>query len=211
LNRNEKLNQQERSEERDKTMKKSLWGYGFFMMSLLGFVTAGSGAGDNLLINPDFEMGMKGWSEWNSVPGAADGKISTEKFHGGVQSAKRWLTKPTELTYSSIVQDYLPAAKGDEITLSGWLMSPSEDPLVGGAEAFLVIEFWRGTEKMAFHESERLHDQGSWKEFKVSGIVPEGTELIKICCFLFGFKGSSGTVYFDDLKVELKSEKDQNK
>lgn len=175
---------------------------------LLVFTATDIRAQVNLLVNPGFENDLEGWFEWDSEAGVAKGRISSEYSHGGSHSGKRWLMKPGELTYSCFIQELdIEASAGDLISVSGWMMSPSEDPLRNGAEAFLVIEFWRGAEKIRYPESKRLNSQSDWKEYKVSGIVPEGTNSVKVCCFLFGFDGTKGAIYFDDLKVEIKPKK----
>ena len=174
-------------------------------LSLL-FSTSNVIAQENILVNPGFEKGPEGWTEWDSVEGVTGGEVSSEEFHGGAYSGKRWLTNPEELVYSVFIQELtIEAQKGDVITFSGWMMSPARDPLKNGAEAFLVIEFWKGTEKIGFPETERLRGQSQWKQYKVSGTAPEGTSTVKVCCFLFGPAGAKGTVYFDDLKIEVKS------
>ena len=171
----------------------------------LFFILSNAATEENILINPGFEKDLKGWFEWNSDEGTAKGGISTQYSHSGTHSGKRWLVKPTELTYSCFIQQLdTEVQAGDKIFVTGWMMSPPDDPLKGGSEAFVVIEFWRGTEKMGFPETKRLNTQSQWKEYKILGVVPEGADVAKICCFLFGFEGSKGTVYFDDLKVEIK-------
>ena len=176
-----------------------------FVALLLVFTVPDVKAGEGVLIDPGFEMGSEEWSEWNSDEEAASGEISTEQFHSGSHSAKRWLTNPTELTYSVFIQPLnIDVNEGDVISFSGWMMSPPEDPLKLGAEALLVIEFWSGGEKVDFPESTRLGRRSQWKKYTVSGVVPEGADAVKVCAFLFGFEGASGTVYFDDLKVEIK-------
>ena len=176
-----------------------------FVALLLVFTAPDVKAEEGVLIDPGFEINSEEWSEWNSDEGAASGEISTEQFHSGTHSGKRWLTNPTELTYSVFIQPLnIDVNEGDVIFLSGWMMSPQDDPLKLGAEAFLVIEIWSGGEKIDWPESERLNSQSRWKKYTVSGVVPEGADAVKVCCFLFGFEGASGTVYFDDLKIEIK-------
>ncbi|MEA3347151.1 MAG: hypothetical protein U9Q21_03575, partial [Candidatus Auribacterota bacterium] len=60
-----------------------------------------------------------------------------------------------------------------------------------------------GTEKTASSESAHLNKQSQWDKFEAAGVVPKGTEFVKICCFLTGSKGSIGTVYFDDLQLKI--------
>ncbi len=173
-------------------------------LSLL-FSTSNVMAQENILVNPGFEKGPESWTEWDSVEGATSGKITNEAFHAGSFSGKRKMANPTELVYSAFMQELnVEVQKGDVITFSGWLMSPMQDPLKNGAEAFLVIEFWKEAKKIAYPETTRLRGQSQWKRYEVSGTVPEGTTLVKVCCFLFGPKGAKGTVYFDDLEVDIK-------
>lgn len=187
-------------------MKKLLLGGCLIAALLLLFSAPDVKAEEGVLANPGFENELEGWSEWNSVEGATGGEVSAEELHGGAHSGKRWMKNPGELAYSVFIQELnVEVKKGDTVTLSGWMMSPASDPLKDGAEAFLVIEFWKGKDKIGFPETERLRGQSQWKQYKVTGTVPEGTSAVKVCCFLFGPEKAKGTVYFDDLKVEVKS------
>lgn len=187
-------------------MKKILLGGWLVAALLLLFSAPDVKAEEGVLINPGFEEELEGWSEWNSVEEVTGGEVSSEELHGGAYSGKRWLNNPGELVYSAFIQELnIEVQKGDVVTLTGWMMSPAKDPLKDGAEAFLVIEFWKGTEKIGFPETERLRGQSQWKQYKVSKAVPDGTSAVKVCCFLFGPERAKGTVYFDDLKIAVKS------
>jgi len=187
-------------------MKKVLLGGWLAAALLLLFSASNIRAGEGVIVNPGFEQELEGWSEWNSVEGATGGEVSAEELHGGAHSGKRWMDNPGELAYSVFIQQLnVEVKKGDTVILTGWMMSPASDPLKDGAEAFLVIEFWKGDNKIGFPETERLRGQSQWKQYKVTGTVPDGTDAVKVCCFLFGPEKAKGTVYFDDLNIEINS------
>lgn len=158
----------------------------------------------NALINPGFEDGENDWYNWNSTEGIESGQITSEYSYNGNNSAYREISGEGMGCFGQIIS----VNPGDAIEASVWIMNPASEALSGGAEAFLRIEFWdvQGEVKTPLvygHlESTHLNKPTKWIKIEASGIIPEGTEEVRILGFAKGFNDSSkGKVYFDDFKA----------
>ena len=172
------------------------------------FVSVSARAETNLILNPGFEEieltasedDAKYWDEWT-------GKRSDLYSHSGQWSLNSWGADTTG--DCGAWQGDISVTPGKQIVFTAYLMSPDgtgigKSPLTGGAEAFIEIE-WRGTEPLKNIESPHLTGatNGKWKCYSVSGVAPQGTIAARFVCKVISAPGSSGDVYFDDLKAKI--------
>jgi len=97
---------------------------------------------------------------------------------------------------------------GTKFCFSGYLISPNEgghhkSPLAGGAEAFLEIEWWQGDVKLSSARSSSLTGASDWKLYSVTDTAPTDADSVRFVVKTQSVPGSSGDVYFDDLKVMI--------
>ena len=188
-------------------------------------------AEENLILNPGFEI--KGpltgdgetryWVEdddakyWDEV--AHGSKRSNLSKHRGKWSLNSWGGNYIEEhgawqgdDNSNGQTQFIPIIQGTQIVFTAYLMSPNgeeigKSPLSGGAEAFIEIE-WSGTSPVESVQSDYLTgtSNGKWKLYLVSGTAPPGTTAVRFVLKVICVPGSSGDVYFDDLKAVIVSE-----
>lgn len=117
----------------------------------------------------------------------------------------------TSLMYRlSMVNDNLNKDRiqpGTEVTLKGYVMMPSNDPMTGNNTANLKImafdDSWSTASSPVINSD---YSQNEWHYFEVSMVVPERRAFPNTSSVLIGlcynqFDGQTGTVYFDDVSI----------
>ncbi len=157
----------------------------------------------NLLENPGFELEdhadaakAAGWDIWM-------GERLNEFKHSGDWSLHSWAFDGEG---DGGAWRAMPASAGSKISFQGYLMSPKEggyhtSPLLGGAEAFLELEWFQGETKLGSEKSSILKGASDWKLYEVTGTAPAGADSVRFICKIKIAPGSSGDIYFDDLSV----------
>jgi hypothetical protein len=182
-------------------------------MSMLGlvliittlFISLPSEAETGLLKNPGFESEVNKTTDWDIWTG----ERLNEYKHSGDWSLHGWGFDGNGDTGA---WQGISVTPGTKVEFKGYLMSPGEvgvphkDPLKGGAEAYLEIEWYKGGTKLSSITSTKLTGASDWKLYSVSGVAPEGADSSRIVAKVKSVPGSSGDVYFDDLKATAASD-----
>lgn len=171
-------------------------------------INSNSYAAENLLQNPGFEE-EDGWNVWGKETWIRDIN-STDEKHSGNQSFKVVIekTKPWDSTIAEqIIKDFNP---GDKLEASVWVMVPEKAPLVDTLvylEVFFMKEDGSDLSKL---QSIKYNNQAvpQWTKLTISSIIPEGAKEIKCWLVVAPQEGdNSGTVYFDDARLEIVPQK----
>ncbi|MCK5306447.1 MAG: hypothetical protein KAJ66_04870 [Candidatus Omnitrophica bacterium] len=177
---------------------------------------------ENLILNPGFEdVGLtqnqddaRFWNEWDS-------KRSNLYSYNGQWALNCWGSDDSNDRGAwqgdddgSGESQFISVSPGTRVLFSAYLMSPDtagigQSPLAGGVIAFLEIE-WRGTKPLESVKSPCLNSTtgGSWEMYSVSGIAPQGTTSVRFVPKAISVPGSSGDVYFDELKAVIVTDED---
>ncbi|MEA3347165.1 MAG: hypothetical protein U9Q21_03650, partial [Candidatus Auribacterota bacterium] len=133
-------------------------------------------ADDSAFFNTGFEEGESMWYNWND--GASSGEITEKYNHSGNKSACREISGEGQGCYGQIT----PINSGEIIEASVWVMNPSSEALLKGAEVCLRIEFWNDEGPLGSGHVESVHVKeptGKWIKLAVKArtrdsIVPAG-------------------------------------
>ena len=170
-------------------------------VAMLIFTQSSVKAADSLLINPGFESGSDitadNWNQW-----AGSERLSEFK-HTGDWALHDWADDGT--WDRGAFQD-IKTATGTKFIFTCYAMSPNESgmyksPIMGGAEAYLEIEWIQGETTLSSVKSDTIKGATDWKQLSVSGTVPDGADTARFVVKVKCESGSSGDVYFDDLEV----------
>lgn len=173
---------------------------GLMLLTVMLFVSFPLRAETNLLKNPGFESEADKTTDWEVWMG----ERLDEFKHGGNWSLHGW---GYDGDGDCGAWQGISVNPGTKVEFKGYLMSPGEvgvfhkDPLKDGAEAFLEIEWFKVETKLSSITSTKLTGASDWKLYSVSGTAPEGADSARIVAKVKSAPGSSGDVYFDDLKV----------
>ena len=96
---------------------------------------------------------------------------------------------------------------GTELTVRGYIMTPSSDRISGENHAELII--WSYTDLWNISTSEVIDKNSTpdvWHPFEVSAVVPEHRQWPNTASVFAGFRysqfaGATGAVYFDDITI----------
>ncbi len=182
-------------------------GIGVLLMAaaVVTIVAMPAAAQANLLENPGFEAegydganSTAGWDVWLGERLDEFQRTGSWSLHGwgfdGDGDGGGWQT--------------ISVTPGSKVHFTGYLMSPSEggfhkSPLAGGAEAFLEIEWFQGDTKLSSIKSDILRGESDWALYSAAGTAPSGIDSVRFVAKIQSIPGSSGDVYFDDLKVKV--------
>ncbi len=164
--------------------------------------TNGDSYTNNILRNTDFREGGRHWSFLPSGVTAVDtsrvfqGRYSVKSNQSGASSMKPcgWIAGGDN--------EFIPAKKGDVITLSCWVCCDNPSAIDGGVVAEI---YWRDTAKQRIvtsvynHASFMPSGPGTWTlRSLTSDVAPEGTAYAELRCQLT----QNGTVWFNGIKAE---------
>ncbi|MDP2942273.1 MAG: hypothetical protein Q8O36_02005 [Candidatus Omnitrophota bacterium] len=176
----------------------------FFVFSCIASLTAYSYAAENLLQNPDFE-GKEGWNIWGKETWTKEINSKEEKHSGNtsfkvvIEDAKPWDSTIAE----QIIKD-VPAESHFEATV--WVMVPQKTPLVDTLVYLEVILIKEDGSEFKKFQSVKYDNQAipQWQKLAVSGTIPSGIKALKYWLVIAPQQeGCSGTVYFDDARLEI--------
>jgi hypothetical protein len=157
---------------------------------------------NNILRNTDFREGDRHWRFMANGVTAVDtsrvfqGRYSVKSAQSGASSMKPcgWIAGGDN--------EFIPAKKGDVITLSCWVCCDNPSAIDGGVVAEI---YWRDTAKQRIatsvynHASFMPSGPGTWTlRSLTSDVAPEGTAYAELRCQLV----QNGTVWFNGIKAE---------
>lgn len=157
---------------------------------------------NNILRNTDFREGDRHWWFMSNGVTAVDtsrvfqGRYSVKSTQSGASSMKPcgWIAGGDN--------EFIPAKKGDVITLSCWVCCDNPSAIDGGVVAEI---YWRDTAKQRIatsvynHASFMPSGPGTWTlRSLTSDVAPEGTAYAELRCQLV----QNGTVWFNGIKAE---------
>lgn len=158
----------------------------------------------NLIPNSSFEFPQK-----EGVPPLRwlfnlplNGKAVTDWNTSRSGRASLCLHIPTNapLGWYSAYQEFPLSPHNQHITLSVYVKTRG---LQGGAGAYCSLNFFRGNERISFHDSEtKLTGDSDWKRIQTNAIVPPRTTRMTVVLVVYGY----GTAWFDDVQLELGDE-----
>lgn len=126
------------------------------------------------------------------------------------------LSKPSHHTTLNLrmseVNDFINKDRivpGSEVTISGYIMTPSNDPLTGENSAAIII--CARELNWIYATSETItssHEQDVWHYVEAKMTIPERTDRPNTSTALLHFRynqylENTGTVYFDDVKISV--------
>jgi beta-glucanase (GH16 family) len=148
-----------------------------------------------LLVNGGFEGVQTGWSKWGSNATVVS---DAGYFYSSGSAVTYWVDSGF---YQSVT-----ASPGDSFTLSGKMIYPSANPLVG-RRAYIKIEFWNGATQLGFVEVGVMNPEDSanqWHSYSGDVTTPASTTQVRVVLLTYdiGTQGSgSGWAYFDDISL----------
>ena len=157
---------------------------------------------NNILRNTDFREGGRHWWFMRNGVTAVDtsrvfqGRYSVKSTQSGASSTKPcgWIAGNDN--------EFIPAKKGDAITLSCWVCCDNPSAIDGDVVAEI---YWRDAAKQRIatsvynHASFMPSGPGTWTlRSLTSDVAPEGTAYAELRCQLM----QNGTVWFNGIKAE---------
>jgi hypothetical protein len=154
--------------------------------------------GQNLIKNPGFEAGLDGWKLFTWPPGSPLPRLDfdTQVVREGRQSLRMDAVRPTDCgCYQEIL-----LKPGHYYLFSGWVRTRG---LVSRGASVLGTFHIHARATNDFIHKEPNHDgDADWKMVSFTFKTRPDDGLVRIVLFLAGFGQGTGTVWFDDLKVE---------
>lgn len=164
--------------------------------------TNGDSYTNNILRNTDFREGGRHWWFMSNGVTAVDtsrvfqGRVSLRSSQSGATTSKPcgWIAGSDN--------EFIPAKKGDVITLSCWVCCDNPSAIDGDVVAEI---YWRDAAKQRIatsvynHASFMPSGPGTWTlRSLTSDVAPEGTAYAELRCQLT----QNGTVWFNGIKAE---------
>ena len=199
----------------------------FFFLAVLA-----TSAAANVLTNPGFESDAPGESRnligwrWYGQPWGNTFNESGAAARSGSNYFKVFPGFTGSVNYSGLIQDYI-SGPGAAYTADGWAKMIATDALAGQNVAWIEVSFRDATAKMlALYRSSLITTNGfpkhTWIHLPVTNqynpdtfsltntvsilVAPAGTYFVRYQIVLQGdADGSNGSVYFDDLNLNLSS------
>jgi hypothetical protein len=161
------------------------------LLALLVFPCAAS-AGENLIVNADFEQGLPGWHNFWSRTGEGSAAIDTEKVHGGKQAVR--VDHPGHKDWSLAQGKWLSVSPGQIYDLSGWVQVKGE----GYAELGVILRDTADKVIDWSYGGQATHATDQWRLLRSRFLVPADVKSMQVR--LIGYE--SATVWFDDARLE---------
>lgn len=181
-------------------------------------LTVPAAQAQNLLVNPDFENGMTGWTTFGHASSAStftqSGSFALKEY------GNWWSTWDATGAYQN-----LPANPGDSFTLTAYGFDSSADAVSGANQNYALLKIvWLDGGGNALQplagpgavtgsspgiESQHLNNQtplDTWVPLSASGVAPAGTASIQIFGGLFvqpNWEG--GSLWFDNESLTVAS------
>ena len=166
------------------------------------------------LSNAGFENGLTGWSTFNLGGGilgtgtGASGNLASGSPHGGLNVLQLYGPFNGQWDAAGAVQNIAVSA-GQTLTLTGYGMDPSGDPMLttglGFGEIQIVFRNSGGTGLLTIDSNAIDKSAGNydvWQLLTASGVAPATTVSADIYALhVNGPDYSGGSAYFDDLAV----------
>lgn len=146
----------------------------------------------NLLSNPGFEAGVRGWA----VEGDAVCEIDTLARQGGRQSV-RVSARPGAKSDLLKVYGTVPARPGETYRARFWVLA---GPMTDGSEPYGALEFMNGVRRIGLVHTDfgvNRYEPNVWHMLGAVGIVPEGATSVRLSMIMH----PHGTVRFDDAEL----------
>jgi hypothetical protein len=155
------------------------------------------GVGDaGLLKNPDFEDGMQGWTSFKSHGAKPQFDLDTKEVREGRQSIR---ISASQLSDSGIYQDIM-LKPGHRYRFSGWVRTRGLNP--HGARVFGTFMALPVSQAYSTDQAKLNHGgENEWTEVAFSFEAPADGK-VRILSAHVNFGMGTGTVWFDDLKLE---------
>ena len=183
----------------------------------------------NVLTNPGFESDPAGQNQilpgWTAYGGNAYNETGADARSGG-NYFKVYQAFNGQVNYTGVYQDYI-SGPGASYTADGWAKTISPDALAGQNSAWLEVTFRDANANvLALYRSSRITANGfpknTWLELPVTNeynpdtyaitnvtaalVAPPGTYFVRYQVVFQGDAATSaGSVYFDDLNLNLTS------
>jgi beta-N-acetylglucosaminidase-like protein/cellulose/xylan binding protein with CBM9 domain/glycosyl hydrolase family 20 len=165
-----------------------------------------SAAGKNLIGNSGFEeTGEKGKIPcWNIRKKVNSEVCLSENAHSGKKSLtiknNAFLSNRKSLNVGVYTNEFRSPPYRSTVTVSGWLKAENIKKGKGSYHKLRLTLYALDENKGALTHKEIACIDGSfdWVEFSGSMIIPKGTDLLKVGCWL---TNATGTAWVDDLKV----------
>jgi alpha-N-arabinofuranosidase len=158
------------------------------------FSPAARAAEGPLLKNAGFEAGTKDWTAtvYGARPGIA--KDSTV-FHEGKHSLRISANEPSDTALAQEVR----LEAGRLYRLSAWVRTRRLDP--HGSPVYGTLQVQHAGGRGTIASGANHGGDSDWTEVTIWFEAPAG-ETTRICLFFVGFGKGTGTVWFDDLRLE---------
>lgn len=192
-------------------------------------------AAANPLANSGFENNPQGETKtlpgWTAYGGNAYGETGAARAHSGTNYFKVYQAFNGQVNYTGVYQDYI-SGPGAAYAVSGWAYTLSSDKLAGQNAAWLEVTFRDARNNvLALYHSASITTNAlaggafpvnTWNLLAVTNqldpvtfavtnttatlVAPPGTYYLR-CQIVFqgDAAGSGGSVYFDDLNLDLRS------
>lgn len=167
-----------------------------FALVLLALSPAPGQAGENLVVNGDFEKGQaapEGWHGFWSRDKQGGARLDAAARHSGAQGV--FIEYPGKQDWSLAQQRWLPVQAGQIYELQGWIR------IEGEGSATLCVTLRDAQEKVtdwAF-AGRSVRASPSWKPLAARFVVPPGTAAMQVR--LIG--NGPSKVWFDDCALRL--------
>jgi beta-glucanase (GH16 family) len=189
----------------------------------------------NMLTNPGFESDPIGQTQtlpgWSSYGGNAYSETSPTAARSGTNYFKVYQAFNGQLNYTGIYQDYI-SGPGATYTADGWAKTISTDVLAGQNAAWIEVTFRDANANvLALHRSSLIttndiatgaFPKSNWTDLPITNqcnpntyavtnttarlVAPPGTYFVRYQVVFQGDAAySGGSVYFDDLTLNLTS------
>jgi len=168
------------------------------------------------LTNPGFENGLTGWSTYNLGGGVlgtgtgATGAMASGSPHSGLNVLQLYGPFNGQWDAAGAYQNIAVSA-GQTVTLSGFGMNPSGDPMLPSGLGFgeIQIVFLNSSsanigqiDSTAIDKSAGM--QNVWQALSINGVAPAGAVSANLeALHVNGPDYSGGSAYFDDLSASV--------
>lgn len=135
------------------------------------------------------------WRTYN-LPGEVLALTDNSASHSGKQSLRLFVPSTVPLSWYGLQQEFPVTPAGQKITLSVYIKTKG---LRGGVGAYCSINFFSGSQRIAFFDSEeKVMGDSDWRRVSTSCVVPPGANRMSLILVVHGF----GTAWFDDVQLE---------
>lgn len=167
--------------------------FAVIILALAAAVILGQAEAQNLVPNPGFEDGLKGWTQ----RGPAEFAVDTEVRFSGAASARITVPEGTEPSYQSLYFELTDIAEGDRYRAQSRVRTRGTTR----GSAYMAMEFLdAANQRVSIYHSEISPETGRerWDLLSVDGTVPETARVLRLLLVLH----DNATAWFDDVRLE---------